>query len=67
MERFAGTAGGAWPAYSAKAITEKPSMRADLKKGMLFAVALLAGLILIVAVLIFILATTGVLKGLSHL
>ena len=42
-------------------------MRADVKKGILFAAALLGSAILVVALVIYILARSGVLEGLSHL
>lgn len=42
-------------------------MRTDARKGLLFALALIGGFVALLAIVIGVLAWTGVLKGLSHL
>jgi hypothetical protein len=42
-------------------------MTDDVRKGLLLAAALIGGGILLLAIVVFILARTGVLEGLSHL
>jgi hypothetical protein len=42
-------------------------MQEDVKKGLVVAAALVSGLILLLALVIFILARTGILEGIGHL
>jgi hypothetical protein len=42
-------------------------MQEDVKKGLVIAAALVSGLILLLALVIFILARTGILEGIGHL
>jgi hypothetical protein len=69
LEWVAGAAAdGAWAADHESAVAKpRRMMRDDMRKSLLFAVALIGGLIVLLAVVIFVLARSGVLEGLSHL